>query len=199
MSDTSRIQREAPRVLWLVAAFVLVAGYYSITTRYEQAIEVALTTSEHYYSATVANERIVHDSSRLVALQKKVDGDLVRLRTRDSIVSTEQLLQVLEGAGRRFDVNVLSIQPEQIAINKEKTEGLAGTGLTIRIRGKFRGILLFIEQLPRRDALLTVDNTEMRLQAGDSAATADPILEATLHASTYTIQSPTEEPRALAR
>lgn len=199
MSDLSQLQREAPRALCLLAVLVVVAGYYGIVTRYERAINESLAASERYYSATVANERIAHESSRLVALQKTVNRDLARLRARDSIAATEQLLQVLEASGRRFDVSVLSMQPEQIAGDKLKIEGLTGNGLAIRIRGRFRGILQFIEDLPRRHPLLTIGNTEMRLRVSRAQISREPTLEATIQATTFTIQLPAEETHALTR
>jgi len=189
------ILRELPKLLWISAVFAFVAGYYAVDRHFEHAINSAAAQTEELYRKTVSNERIIRQSRRLESIQAAVERDLAVYKAQNYAGSTESLLQILQNDGERFGITVVAIEPAQAAQKgQEPVDGLSGLSVTIRARGGFGALLLFVQDLPRQRVLLGITNTELRrasIQSPDAQS-----LEATIHATLFTFRATSEEQHA---
>jgi Tfp pilus assembly protein PilO len=174
------------RVLWIAALVVLFGGLFYVQTRYETAISASLDRTGLLYRQTVADMRLVHQASHLRKIEREARIDLSHIaRTASLSDATADLLTTLNGSAGKFDAHVVGVQPES---GQSSADGLQANPVTIRVNGKFRNILRFVEDLSHHATLIDVSDTEMALaNAGDRDA-AEPHLDATIHATLYRLQ-----------
>lgn len=181
------------RFLWLLTICVLIAGSYYVQTRYQTAIAASHDQTDTMYRQTVADMRIVREAASLRAIRARARADLARV-SHDSSLSgtTADLLSMLHSSANTYATRVLAIQPDT-GSTAAATGSLRATILTIRVRGKFRDILAFVEDLSHHATLIKVSDTEMALAAQDEHGTDGPHLEATIHATLYRLAIPDDK------
>lgn len=195
------------RALWFSALLTFVLGCYLIETKYQRAIAGAHGTTEALYNQTVANERTVAQASSLRRLQQRALTDLRQISVdRPLWATTAQLLVTLENSAGKYDVAVVGVEPGQAQASSPTAEPngaaqrtstdrwLLQTDVGIRVRGRFRNVLRFIENLSHERTLIRAGDTELALaRAGDRSD--EPVLAATIHATLYRVQLPHGEER----
>lgn len=176
------------RALWLLAALVLCAGSFSIRTHYQRAISAANDRTESLYRQTVADMRIVQQSRRLHAIERQALDDLMRVSHDTSIsASTANLLGTLQESARTYDTRIEELQPQSA---QAETGALRATPWNIRVSGTFKNILAFVEDLSHHATLIRVTDTEIALAGNAQRDSAQPHLDATIHATLYRLQMP---------
>jgi Tfp pilus assembly protein PilO len=180
------------RAVWVLALAVLGAGSYYVQTQYQAAISRSYHRAETLYREAAANERIIRDAGRLRVMQQRAEDDLARISHDTSLpASTASLLSMLQASARQFGTRVTEVQPGAPAAGGGATTvGLAETPLTVRVSGKFRDILNFIEDLSHHRTLINVSDTEMNLSNDGKARALEPGLDATIHATLYRLHMP---------
>lgn len=192
------------RAVWLLAFCILVGGSYYVQTRCQTAIGASHDRTEALYRRTVADARIIRQSVRLRRIQTRAIADLTQV-SRDTSLSgtTAQLLSILHASAQTFHTRILELQPGNAqAAEPQNDDNLAGkalraTSLTIRVQGKFRNILGFVEDLSHHATLVNVSDTEMAL-ATDESGEGEPRLDATIHATLYRLAMPDDKELRLA-
>lgn len=181
------------RALWLLALCVVIAGSYYVQTRYQTAIAASHERTETMYRQTVADMRIAREAASLQAIQTRAKADLARVSHDTSLSgTTASLLAMLHSSANKFTTRVLAIQPG-ISPPAAATGALRATALTIRVRGEFRDILGFVEDLSHHATLISVSDTEMALATGEESREGEPRLEATIHATLYRLALPDDK------
>lgn len=179
------------RALWLLVIAIVATGWFLVQTRYESAIAASHSQTELIYRQTVADARIVRQASELRQIQAHALSDLARVSHDSSLSSsTANLLATLHASAKRFGTKVTGVLPvgDSAPVDASgKADPLESTSLTIHIRGKFRDILGFVEDLSHHATLIRVSDTEMALD--DTAGPdTEPSLDATVHATLYRLQ-----------
>jgi hypothetical protein len=171
------------RALWILAAAVLFGGSFYVQTRYQTAISASVDRTEWLYRQTVAGTRLVRQASHLRAVEQQAQSDLSRVSRNASLSdATANLLAMLHDSARAFDTRVVGVEP---GTAQSGSSELQASPLTIRVNGKFRNILRFVENLSHHATLISVSDTEMALANGSEPDAAEPHLEATIHATLY--------------
>lgn len=183
------------RMIWMLAAILLFGGLFAVETRYQAAISASYDHAETLYRETVADNRLIGEAAVLSRIQNRAEGDLMRI-SHDATLSanTANLLSMLHASAQRFGTKIMAVQPgadpEETA--DESEPALQPSSLTIRIRGTFRDLLSFVEDLSHHATLLSVSDTEMSLANGDAASAQEPRLDATVHATLYRLRLPSD-------
>lgn len=196
------------RALWLLSVLVLAAAYYFIDAHYQRRIAASREATASLYSRTVANRRIVAQARRLSAMQRKIDGDLRQLYGKRDENSISSLLKLLQRTGTHYGVIVTAVEPQKgnagpsrgaLAASQSTPEtfpdrALIGQDIVIRVRGRFRPLLRFVEDLPRHDTIVAVSQTQVQV-AGDTpkASANEPSLEAVIRGTLYTFRQSAED------
>lgn len=181
------------RVVWLVALCVLIAGSFYVQTQYQTAIALSHDRTETLYRETVANARIVGEAAGLHAVQQRAQADLARISRETSLSgATANLLFTLHGSAALFDTQILAVQPGE-AQPSVAIKSLPATAITIRVRGRFRDILGFVEDLSHHATLISVSDTEMAPANDSEKDAAEPRLVATIHATMYRLVLPRDK------
>lgn len=183
------------RMLWILASLVLLGGSFYVQTRYQAAISASYERSETLYRETVADNRIIGESAVLSRIEERAESDLMRVSHDTTLsASTANLLATLHASAERFRTRIVAIQPgtdpENVA--HESNPALQSSALTIRLRGTFRDVLSFVEDLSHHATLLNVSDTEMSLASGDVTNGGEPALDATVHATLYRLYLPSD-------
>lgn len=181
------------RVLWLLVLSVLVGGSCFVQTRYQTAIAASHDRTETLYRQTVADAHVIREAGRLRAVQRRARADLARVsRDRSLSEATARLLATLHASARTYNMRVMSLQPGG-GQGELTNKALQATALTIRVRGKFRDILAFVEDLSHHSTLINVSDTEMAVANDEANDSAEPPLDATIHATMYRLHVPGEK------
>lgn len=185
------------RIVWLCALCVLLGGASYVQTRYQTAIHAAQERTETLYRQTVADERTIRAAAGLRAVQARAQDDLAHLSQTASLsATTAALLSELDQSAHRFDSQVTGLEPGAVQPSpdtKDRARGggeLRATALTIHVRGRFRSLLQFVEDLSHHSTLIRVSDTEMALAAGAGSEGSEPHLDATIHAIIYRLLVP---------
>lgn len=176
--------------VWLLALCVVIGGSYYVQTQYQTAIALSHERTEALYRETVADARIVREAASLHAIQQRAQADLTRV-SHDTTLSgaTASLLSVLQRSAATFDTHILQVQPGD-AQAPSASRSLQATPLTIRVRGKFRDILGFVEDLSHHATLISVSDTEMAPAVDSENGAGELRLDATIHATMYRLAPP---------
>lgn len=189
------------RALWLLVAAILIAGSLYVHNRYQTAIAYSYDRSEVLYRDTVADNRIIAQAVVLTRLKRRAQADLVRVAHETTLsASTANLLSTLHASAARFSTRITAVQPGETTVS-EASQGLPalqGSPLTIRLRGRFRDTLRFVEDLSHHSTLISVLDTGMSLAHDAGTDTSQPLLDATVHATLYRLRLPEEREASLA-
>lgn len=190
------------RAVWCFAVCVLAFGLHAVDARYRPAIAAAQSRAQTFYRRAVADERLVRDAPLLERAQRAAAADLRRVSRENSISSTTaDLIEQLARTGRRDGVAMISLQPGSSAPSADRQ--MPVTPLTMVVRGRFRGLLQFVEDISRERTLLRVTGTQLGRAAfaQSESASAEPALDATVSAQLYRPHLPPEgeEPLASSR
>lgn len=181
------------RALWLLAIGVLLCGSVCVQLRFQTAIRAAHDRTELLYRQTVADTRIIGQASSLHRIQAQAERDLARVSREPSLSAvTANLLDTLHGSATAFHTTVLELQPAQA---QAAAQELQAVPITIRVRGRFRNILQFVEDLSHHATLVRVSDTEMAVSNDAGPSEAEPRLDATIHATLYRLTMPPKEVR----
>ncbi|MGZ3521989.1 MAG: hypothetical protein ACXVAG_13515 [Vulcanimicrobiaceae bacterium] len=177
------------RILWMCAILVAIGGYYAVDTRYQQAIGTAGEVTQQLYERVSANERIIRQAARLIAVQTQVNADIARFeKDRSSAGTTSALLMMLAASAKRFNTQIVAVEPAPATPTSASTPApaeLMGTDVTIRVHGRFRDLLNFVEDLSHHRVLLAVADTQLTVANGTDATAPSPALDATVRATVY--------------
>lgn len=180
------------RALWLLVIAVVAGGWFFVQTHFEDAITASHAQTELLYRQTVADARIVRQAPQLRQVQQRAQNDLARISHDSSLsASTANLLETLHASVKRFDSKVTGVEPGSAtaaAGKSGKPDPLESAALTIHVRGSFRHILGFVEDLSHHATPIRVWDTELSLAHDASAASAEPQLDATIHATLYRLR-----------
>jgi hypothetical protein len=190
------------RVLWLIAVLIVGFGSYFIETRFERAIGIAHDNTESLYRRMVANERIVQEAGALRQLETTAMSDLRRVSHETSLsVTTAALVAALDRSAQTYHTSVTGLEPGIGKLTPGsppsiRDERLIATDLTIKVCGRFRDLLRFVEDLSHHRTLISVSDTQLAIASGESER-HEPKLDATIHATLYRLRLPesTQEAR----
>lgn len=190
------------RAAWCAIIALAIAGAWSIENRFERPISASHVTIESLYRRTVVNERTVRQVAVLRRERDAAERDLRRVSADRSLSSaTATLLATMQASAKANAVTVVNLEPSNEAASASKAPaGLAAVALKLQLRGRFRNILRFVEDLPAHSTLLKIVHTELAL-SNRPGGSNEPDLDATVQATLYRLapQAPSEEPRAAAR
>jgi hypothetical protein len=187
---------EDARLLWMLTALVAVGGYYAIDSHYQQAIGRAGEATQQLYERVAANSRIIREAGRLALVQARVRADIAAVtKDQSPAATTSALLMMLATSAKRFHVQVKAVEPATPAstgaVAAAPIDGLIGTDMTIRVRGRFRNLLGFVEDLSHHGVLLAITDTQLAVTGNNDANVPAPDLDATVHATLYRIATDT--------
>jgi hypothetical protein len=189
------------RAVWVLAILILTAAAGLIQTRYEHRILLARDSCEMLYRRIAANDRIMQESGTLLRAQTVALNDLKDVPRETSLPKTmTELVAMLDSRARAHHIQVVELEPaaaQGVVAPDPGHQALSATTVTIAVRGRFRDILQFTEDVPRHRTLLSIANTQMSLAAGEEQK-AQPELDATLHASVYRLHMPAVQEAQLA-
>jgi Tfp pilus assembly protein PilO len=172
------------RILWIVTAAVSLSGAYVLESHYERSISASRMRIEMLYRNTTNNQRIVAHAAELRAAQAAAEADLQRVSHDGSLpMATVSLLVTLQEAASRYHVAVVALQPGTTVSENR----LSATDLTLRMRGRFLDMIRFLENISRQNSILRVSRTDLALSSR-AAKTAEPELDATVHATLYRME-----------
>jgi Tfp pilus assembly protein PilO len=176
----------SPRVVWLMAALVLAAGYALVYEPSERNAAAQSRYAEQLYREARANEAELQRAAEIREAQVRVRADLDRIAGSASTSAVTVLaLHLLNEESRRFRIDVRTIEPEHVAV---KANGrLERTPVVLGLRGYFRNIVALLSDLSRHDVLIGVDGID--LAAGEGAPGASPLLDGTVHLSIYRLRA----------
>lgn len=178
------------RALWCSAIVVSGIAAYIVLGRYEPAIASANAVTELLYAKTAANERTVQQSPVLHALENAAQRDLRAISADRSLAAaTASLMIALQRSATRFGVRLDSIEPQaaQSDSSPAADTGLLPTPIVLRVRGHFRNIVWFVNDLSRHATPVNVSGTNIALT--HAAPGADPLLDATVQATLYRLRA----------
>lgn len=192
------------RALWMLTLITIAAGSFAIQRSYETAIFRSGVRGEAAYRQTLENDRIVRLAAELRASESIAAADLHRLsRDTRAAQSTAELLATLQNKGEQAGVSVQGVQPAVSLPDAGPSQPLdsrfAETPMTLRISGTFRALLQFVEYLSEERTLVGVEDVQLSL--GDQSRTttsADPQIDAVVHATLYRLHLPVQEERRVA-
>jgi Tfp pilus assembly protein PilO len=169
------------RLLWALTAIELFGGGIAIESRYRHSIERSRAAAEALYRSTMHNERLIAQAAELRAAQAAAEADLQHISMERSLsAATASLLSTLEVVAAREHAEISGVDPGRTTLE----DRLLATDLTLRVRGKFRNIVSFVEDVSRQAVLLKVSNTELAI-ASEPEHAPEPNLDATVHATLY--------------
>ncbi len=182
------------RGMWLLALLILGFGFYLILNHYEREIAQAHALAESFYRRTVANDRIVQEAAALARVQSAAQADLQRVSRATSLsASTAGLVSTIDRSAAAFHTQIVSLEPAPASPSHGKArladDALLLSTLTIRVRGRFRDLLGFIEDLSdlsHHRELLRISDTQLGIASGQRDA-HEPKLDAAIHAELYRI------------
>lgn len=188
--------REVEQLLWLLAACILVAGYYFVTQRYERKIADSIDAVQIYNEKTLANRKLVTQSTRVKQLREQIRVNVRGvLLDRKQSEATAVLLRDVDDLSGRFGARVISITPlspkNVAAAAFAPTTGrvlpgvLEDTAIDITLRGHFSDLLAFVSALPRRHVLLSVGDVQFTLSGSQNSESNKPLLEAKMRVLIY--------------
>jgi Tfp pilus assembly protein PilO len=187
------------RILWVAAVVIVCVGFFYVNARYQSEIGRSHERAETLYRQTVSDERVLRDAASLRATQERALNDLRHIAKDASLsATTADLLATLHGSASQFGTHVVQLQPggaeaEPAPVDKSAdvpSTSLQATAFTIRIQGRFRSIVRFIEDLSHHATLINVASTEIALSNGVDHHGPEPMLDATIHATLYRLHVP---------
>ena len=169
------------RTMWL-ATLLLVAGvgggcvWWPAT---QQIGQVHAHAKDSYDEANAIVAKLQR-ASELREAEARVRRDLRELGGyRSQAAASAALLRLLDEESRSANVSVTAIAPD--ASEKTATDELAGTPVTLSMRGRFRNVVAALSDLPKHDVLLDIQDADLR----SSAASRRPVLDVVVRATIY--------------
>lgn len=182
---------EDVRAVWLCSVLLVLGGGFFIERHFEPAIAGARSRSETLYRETAADVRLVSEAAYVRAQERRARLELSAIEQDATLSeSTARLLPVLHARAAAFGTSVRAVAPAGAATGAGTS--LAAQPFTMTVRGTFRGVLGFIADLSHHSTLIGVGDAELAPVSGASRTGAQP-LDATIHATLYRLQHPTEE------
>lgn len=184
------------RAVWLLALAVLLCGAFYIQTAYQTVIAASHARTEVLYRQTVAEARIVRESSELRVIEQRAQSDLAHISHESSLSgTTANLLALLQTSAKAFDLRVREVRPGSV---EDDGTPLRATPVTIGVQGQFRDILAFVEHLSHQRTLISVTDTEMSVTNESPLRGREPRLDATIHAMLYRLTMPQNKEPSIA-
>ena len=196
--------RDRERTLWLLAACMLVGGYFVTTQRYERQIAASTHRAQMLYDKANLNRRVISQRAKAQTLRRELRSylDGVLFAPKRSLV-TAMLLRDLDTLARRHGTEIAAISPQtnpkdsptSVAASplpgtRPEADSLQDEIFDISARGRFSDLLGFIAQLPRQHVLLRVSQVNFSLHGSPKADTNAPVLDAKIHALVYRLAKP---------
>lgn len=169
------------RLFWTLTTLLLFGSVFAVESTYRREIESSRAATETLYRSTVHNEQLIGRAAELRAAQAVAEADLQRISTERSLsAATASLISTLEDAATRDHAQIAGLDPGRTT----REDRLLATDLTLRVRGKFRNVVSFVEDISQHAVLLKVSNTELAVASQPEGA-PEPKLDATVHATLY--------------
>ena len=188
------------RLIWMTAALVLVAGYYTITHHYETSISLSIDRSQAYYDQTVSNRKLIAQSTHIGHVREQLRANLsgILIGEHRPIIMAA-LLQDMDALSRRQSVSIISVVPAThnavpAAITgpspaassaPAEVDPLSSELIDVSARGRFLDLLRFVAELPKQHVLVKVEHAEFSLANGQRGDAARPLLDARIHLAMY--------------
>lgn len=183
----------AARVIWWLAGLAFLGvGVGCVWWPASQNISAVRTQSRELYDEANQLDAEIRRAGELRAVGARVLSDVERLGgQRSNGAATAAALELLGAESRRFDVELRSVVPQNVAKPLERAaahppELLAQNELVLGLRGRFRNVLAFVADLPRHDALIEVRG--VTLSAAGASPDGTPALDATVEATLYRLR-----------
>lgn len=180
------------RLLWIVAAIVLLAGLYTVERHYQTRIGAAESSTEALYRKTAANERTVAEQTALRHVESIAERDLQHVaRDLPLSMSTAEFLEMLDALAEQHGATIQGVQPLQAQVGQAEIADheLDGSPLTLHVRGRFENLLAFVSRLSHHHVLVGVDRVQMA-HVPNGTSGMQPDLDATIDATLYRLQLP---------
>lgn len=186
------------RITWtLTIAMFLGIGLGVVWWPASQSIAAVKEQAKSLYDEANQNEADVQHAERLHAIAKRVSDDVRQLSGQGSqSATTAATLTLLNRESRAYTIDIRSIVPAPVAsasaapsATQPADNVLAGTAISIDVRGTFRDILAFISDLPRHNVLIDVSDINL-VDRGDHSS--KPVLGGTIHATVFRYKGPRE-------
>lgn len=197
MVTVARIER----ILWLLAALILVLGYWSVTKAYDGRINRVAARAQDEYRQTLTNRHLLANAGRIDPLRRELRRRLAGTLSSEAAPQiTAALVQDLDRQAREHACWLTAIDPKPPQ-NRDVTpparKGWADTPpgelqkveFAITVRGTFSNLLALASVLPRAHTLLKVDRISFSLAGGKRGRTGAPLLDAKISSSVYRMSS----------
>lgn len=185
----------AVRITWLLAAFTIVGvGVGLVWWPASQRTDELRARAREMYEEANRFDAEIHQAARLREIKARVLRDVSKLAGQSSrSAATATSLALLNDEARRFSIQIRSITPQPGSASglpsppPRGRKNLDGYDIAIVVHGGFRDIVSFVADLPRHNVLVSLNDVTMTL---DGKATMRPILNATVNATVYRLNSP---------
>ncbi len=180
------------RITWLLTALMLFGvGIGLVWWPASRTVADLRAQAKSAYDEANQNESDVRHAGQLHAVAAEISRDVGRLAPQDSRSAVmASTLRLLYATSRKLRIEVGAIVPRPVPTTAPlkqadyaDVEALTGTDLEIDLRGSFRNLLAFADDLPRHDVLIEV--RDLNISQADVSNRSRPVLSAKLDATVF--------------
>ena len=182
MTDLRRVVRENRRVIWILAALLLLnaALYLLVVYPYEQRVQAEEQQAEEATLAVNAARRSYEAASGTVSGKKQADEELQRfyrdVLARDLSSARRIFYPHVEQLARKMDLTIRS----GWGSHADPKSGLTKLTVTLRLTGEYASIRRFIHELETAPEFIVLEGVTVT-QGGEGERE----LDVTAHVATY--------------
>lgn len=175
-----------PRIIWLLAILAFLFGCRMVAAM-ESALSSTATATEQLQRRIDANDRVIAQAGALRRREQLARRDFMRIYSeeRPAILVAEFLLS-LQDVARRSHLSIVSVTPADDTVAPQiKKSALLPLAVTVLIRGNFRAMVRFIQEITRQKPLTSLDSANIALSPDVSTHGGE--LAATIHLTLYRV------------
>ncbi len=191
MNIIAWIRYHDTRLVWLIVALAVAAGYGVAVQREEHRIYRLTQTAQDLFNHISLNDGLLRRAARMREREREIRSHLRRIEAdRSATLTTAQMLVVLQRTGRSAGVRIDRFSPASpvsdasaLSGAKEQDRRLFATSFSIDLRGHFERLVTFIRMLSHQRVLIDIQNARFSVDGTGSQKTA--VVAATINGRFY--------------
>jgi hypothetical protein len=175
---------EQTRIVWLLALMVFMLGCRTIAAR-ESSIANVFSANEQLMRRIDANDRDIAQAATLRRREQLARQDLFRISGEQrAALSLAEFLRRLAFIATRLQLTVMSVTPSAASPGVKSTRtALIPLPVTVLVRGKFRSLVHFVQEITRQKSLTGVEGVQIVISPVPAMRGLE--LDATIHLMLY--------------
>lgn len=179
-----------PKTLSIVLPCITVTVLVAAIGHYQSAVAKAEVATNLAFAAIEADRHAAADAPKLATMRRQTFAQLRRYSMAATAPeAVADMLEQLQRLGKAYAVSVTGLDAGGPATPPEHAVAvprLTGENVVLRLRGPFRGLLLFERRLSSNATLVSVDSIEFE---SEPAARRGAPVSSTVHAQLYYLVS----------